>query len=70
MPDPQLARTVFATIRQSTGNKTYRHLEKMLKTMDTQQLQDLLRLVRDVKQDENLRCRGQARRMGMPGLIR
>lgn len=69
MKNPHLARTVFATIRQSTG-KAYPHLEPLLETMDTQQLQDLLRLVRDVKDSENMRCKGQARRMGMPGLIR
>jgi len=69
MPDPHLARTVLATMRQTTG-KRYPHLEPLLDTMDTQQLQDLLRLVRDVKDSETMRCAGQARRMGMPGLIR
>lgn len=69
MPDPHLARTVLATMRQMTG-KMYPQLELMLAEMDTQQLQDLLRLMRDVKDSENMRCKGQARRMGMPGLIR
>ena len=70
MPDPYLARTVRATMRQMTG-KMYPQLEPLLDTMDTQQLQDLLRLVRDVKDGENRRMQGKARRMGLPpGFIR
>ena len=69
MPDPHLARTVRATIAQLSGHR-YEHLDRVLDTMDTQQLQDLLRLLRHVKDSENRRCKGQARRMGLPGLIR
>jgi len=64
-----LARTVLATMRQNTG-KVYPSLEKMLPSMSEPQLQDLLRLVRDVTDSENRRCRAQVRRIGLPGVIR
>lgn len=65
----RFARTVFATMRQHTG-KAYPEIEKMLDSMTEPQLQDLLRLIRDVKDHENLRCRSQMARMGLPGVLR
>ena len=64
-----LARTVLATMRQHTG-KMYPELEIVMETMTESQLRDLLRLIRDVKDHENRRCRSQATRLGIPGLIR
>lgn len=64
-----LARTLLAEIRQATGRQ-YPALEPLLDGMTEAQLRDFLRLVRDVREDENRRCRGQASRMGLPGLIR
>ncbi|KPL02534.1 MAG: hypothetical protein AMK75_02560 [Planctomycetes bacterium SM23_65] len=64
-----LARTVLATIRQSTG-KMYRELELVMETMTEPQLRDLLRLIRDVQDHENRRCKGRMARMGLPGVLR
>jgi hypothetical protein len=56
---------------QST-NKRYPSLEPMLETMTEPQLQDLLRLVRDVQDSENRRMQSKVQRMtGIPrGIIR
>lgn len=66
-----LSRTVLATMRQFTG-KAYPHLEPLLETMDVQQLQDMLRLLRDVQDSEKRRMQSKVQRMtGLPpGLIR
>jgi len=65
----QYHRQLTATIRQLTG-KRYDRLEAALPNMDREALLDLLRLLGDVREGENQRCRGQARRMGLPGVIR
>lgn len=65
----QYARQLSATIRQLTG-KRYDRLEAAFPEMDREALLDLLRLLGDVREGENRRCRAQASRMGIPGLIR
>ena len=64
-------RTALATIRQLTG-KRYEALELMLELgqFDDRQMRELVRLLNDVREGENARCRSQASRMGVPGLIR
>jgi len=66
-----LARTVLATMRQSTG-KAYPHLEPLLESMTEPQLRDLLRLVRDAQDQEKRRMQSKVTRMtGLPrGIIR
>jgi len=64
-----LARTVLATMCQSTG-KRYPELEPMLETMTDPQLQDMLRLLRDVQDSEKRRMQSRVQRMtGIPGSI-
>jgi len=64
-----LRRTVLATMRQL--GKQYPALEPMLETMTTPQLQDMLRLMRDVQENEKGRMQGRMSRMGIPrGMIR
>jgi hypothetical protein len=62
-------RNAIATIRQLTG-KRYEALELKLEDLDERQLQEFVRLLNDVREGENRRCRGQASRMGLPGIIR
>ena len=64
-------RNAIATIRQLTG-KRYEALEYMLELgqFDDRPMRELVRLLNDVREGENQRCRGQASRMGVPGLIR
>jgi len=62
-------RNALATIRQLTG-KRYEALELQLEGLDDRQLSEFVRLLNDVREGENRRCRGQASRMGLPGLIR
>ena len=62
-------RNAIATIRELTGRQ-YPALEPLLKGMDERQLHDFTRLLNDVCRSENHRCRGQARRMGFPGVVR
>ena len=64
-------RNAIATIRQLTG-KRYEALELMLTLgqFDDRQTQEFMRLLNDVRERENSRCRGQASRMGLPGMIR
>lgn len=62
-------RNALATIRQLSGRR-YPELEKQLELMDERQLADLVRLLNDVRDGENRRCRGQASRMGLPGILR
>jgi hypothetical protein len=66
-----LAHLVLATMCQSTG-KRYPSLEPLMETMTEPQLQDLLRLVRDVADQENRRMQSKVQRMtGIPrGIIR
>ena len=58
-------------MRQFTG-KAYPALEPMLDTMTIPQLQDMLRLLRDVQDSEKRRMQSKVQRMtGLPrGLIR
>ena len=64
-------RHAIATIRQLTG-KRYEALESLLEwgELDDRQMREFVRLLNDVREGENQRCRGQASRMGIPGLIR
>lgn len=51
--------------------KQYPALEPMLESMTVPQLQDLLRLMRDAKDNENRRMQSRMSRMGIPrGIIR
>jgi len=61
-------RYITAEIRRM--GKQYPALEALLPTMTEPQLRDLLNLMRDTKDAENRRMKGQAARMGLPGLIR
>jgi hypothetical protein len=64
-----LSRTVFATMRQM--GRAYPALEPALETMTEPQLQDLLRLMRDIQEGEKNRMQGRMSRMGIPrGMIR
>ena len=63
-----LSRHIVAEMRRA--GKMYPALEAMLDSMTEPQLRDLLNLMRDTKDAENRRMKGQARRMGMPGLLR
>ena len=62
-------RNAIATIRELTGRQ-YPALEPLLEGMDERQLHDFTCLLNDVREGENRRCRGQASRMGLPGIIR
>lgn len=62
-------RNALATIRQLTGRR-YDALEPILEKMSDHELSEFVRMLRDVRDGENRRCRGQASRMGLPGLIR
>jgi hypothetical protein len=65
----QLQRHIIATMRQM--GKQYPALEPMLESMTVPQLQDLLRLMRDAKDNENRRMQSRMSRMGIPrGIIR
>jgi len=64
-------RNVIAKIRQLTGRR-YEALEHMLELgqLDDRQMRELSALLDDVREQENRRCRQQADRMGLPGVIR
>jgi hypothetical protein len=65
----ELRHAVIAAMRQM--GRQYTALEPMLETMTVPQLQDMLRLMRDTKEDESRRLQGRMSRMGIPrGMIR
>jgi hypothetical protein len=69
MADPYMARNALAAIRQATG-KRYPDLEKLLDRMSTQELQDVIRLVRDTEDGGRRKAGSNARRMGLGHLVR
>jgi len=64
-------RNAIATIRQLTG-KRYEALEYMLELgqFDDRQVTELVRLLNDVREGENRRCRGKLIGLGLPGVLR
>lgn len=67
-PDPHMAQHVVAELRRM--GKRYPALEPLLETMGTAALRDLLRAIRDAKDDGKRTMRAKANRYGLGHLIR
>ena len=69
MPNPHLVQTARATIRQTTG-KQYPKVEALLDSMDAEQMQELIRMIRDAEDGGRRKAGANARRMGLGHLVR